>query len=106
MMLPICAPDTRLERPTMYNRSRDESRKHYEEIRLGHKRRGLDVLHIPRRFILVARLVAADGTHLVVIIVVFVRVFGGVLIGVLLYIFCYRVSPFLSCHGRISSMYP
>jgi hypothetical protein len=47
----------------------------------------LDVLHITRSLVFIAGLVAAYGAHLVVIVVVLVRVFRGVLIGVLLYVF-------------------
>jgi len=39
----------------------------------------LDVLHISGGFVFVARLVAPDGAHLIVIVIVFVGIFGGVL---------------------------
>jgi hypothetical protein len=49
--------------------------------------RCLDVFHIARRFIFVARLVAADRAHLIVVIVVFVGIFSCVSVGVLFYVF-------------------
>jgi len=48
----------------------------------------LDILHIACRFIFIARLVAADRAHFIIIAIVFVGIFGGVLVGVLLHIFC------------------
>jgi hypothetical protein len=45
-----------------------------------------DVLHVSSRLVFVAGLVAANGTHFVVVIVVLVRVLGGVLVGVLLHV--------------------
>jgi hypothetical protein len=47
----------------------------------------LDVLHVARCFIFVARLVAANRTHLIFVIVVLVGVFSGISAGVLLYVF-------------------
>ena len=47
-----------------------------------------DVFHVAGSFILVARFVAAHGAHLVVIVVVLVRIFGSVLVGILLNVLC------------------
>jgi hypothetical protein len=56
---------------------------------------GLDVLHIARRFVFIARLVAAYGAHLIVVVVVLVRVLGSILASELLHILCSDISTFL-----------
>jgi hypothetical protein len=62
----------------------------------------LNVLHIARRFTFIAGFVAANGTHLIVIVVVLVGIFGSVLVGVFLYV----LYPMSALKGAaISSMY-
>lgn len=48
---------------------------------------GLDIIHVTSSFV-VARLVAADGAHVVVVVIVFIRIFRDIFRSILLHIFC------------------
>jgi hypothetical protein len=65
----------------------------------------LDVLHIARCFIFIARLVAADRAHLIVVVVVLVGVFSGIPVGVLLYVFWSYLSAAI-CIRQLPSSIP